>query len=394
MRLTVPKESAESPSLASLRKTVHARIEVALPADSLRGRFIRGAFWSVLAAVLSQGMAFVSYAIAARVLSKTQFGELGMILSTVSMFGVLAGVGLGITATKHVAQYRRSEPVRAGEIIGLTLSVAVGTGAAAAAVLAWWSPFLARHALNAPHLVPEIRIGCVILFLSAIDGVQAGALAGFEAFSSIAHTNLFRGVANLTLVAGGVLVWGLRGALCGLAGAAAVALLVNHMALRSQTARFGIGISYRGLGREWPTLWSYSAPAFLASAAVALPNWLARGLLVNQPQGYTELAVFTVASRFQDAISLAGQTTGAALLPMLSSERGSADARLSGGNILSSWILGTVAILPLLCFPEIIGMVFGAQYATRKLHSDAGAGPAGNFHPRVQTRPLAGPGGQ
>jgi O-antigen/teichoic acid export membrane protein len=60
-------------------------------------------------------------------LGKTGYGELGMIQTTVGMFGVFAGFGLGVTATKHVAEFRRSDPARAGRIIGLSSVFAVGT---------------------------------------------------------------------------------------------------------------------------------------------------------------------------------------------------------------------------------------------------------------------------
>ena len=41
------------------------------------------------------------------------FGALGMIQSTAGMLGVLAGLGLGITATKYVSELRRLDPLRA-----------------------------------------------------------------------------------------------------------------------------------------------------------------------------------------------------------------------------------------------------------------------------------------
>ena len=51
-----------------------------------------------------------------------------MIQSTVGMFGVFAGFGLGLTATKHVAEFRQSDPERDGLIIGLSALIAIGTG--------------------------------------------------------------------------------------------------------------------------------------------------------------------------------------------------------------------------------------------------------------------------
>ncbi|NOZ40854.1 MAG: oligosaccharide flippase family protein [Planctomycetes bacterium] len=71
-------------------------------------------------AVISRGLMLVASILVARMLGKTVYGELGMIRSTVGMFGVFAGFGLGLTATKHVAEFRESDPERAGRIVGFT----------------------------------------------------------------------------------------------------------------------------------------------------------------------------------------------------------------------------------------------------------------------------------
>ena len=75
------------------------KLAAALPVNSLRRRFARGAFLSVAAAFIAQGLGLVTSIVTARILGKTGFGELGIILSTASMFGVFAGFGMGLTAT-------------------------------------------------------------------------------------------------------------------------------------------------------------------------------------------------------------------------------------------------------------------------------------------------------
>jgi len=57
-------------------------------------------FWSMAGAVISRGLMLVASIFVARMLGKTGFGELGMIQSTVGMFGVFAGFGLGLNCNK------------------------------------------------------------------------------------------------------------------------------------------------------------------------------------------------------------------------------------------------------------------------------------------------------
>ncbi len=97
-------------------------------ADSLRGRFARGAVWSLLGALMAQGATLAASVITARLLGREQFGEYGMIQSTVGMLGIFAGLGLGMTATKFVAELRTRDPQRAGRIIALGTAAAVISG--------------------------------------------------------------------------------------------------------------------------------------------------------------------------------------------------------------------------------------------------------------------------
>lgn len=84
-----------------------------------RRRFFLGSFWSIVSSLFPIGLGFLSSIITARLLGKVGFGELGMIRSTIEMFVVYAGFGLGLTATKYVAELRDLNKERAGKMIGM-----------------------------------------------------------------------------------------------------------------------------------------------------------------------------------------------------------------------------------------------------------------------------------
>ncbi|QTA79204.1 Polysaccharide biosynthesis protein [Desulfonema limicola] len=98
-----------------------ARIE----SSPLGYRLAKGAFWSLSGALISRGLGLLASILVARILGKTGFGELGIIQSTVGMFGVFAGFGMGLTATKHVAEFRYKNPEKAGRIIILSALLTV-----------------------------------------------------------------------------------------------------------------------------------------------------------------------------------------------------------------------------------------------------------------------------
>src|SRR5882672_5888251 len=91
----------------------------AVPGDSTARHFAIGAFWALVGAVVSRGLTLASSVVAGRLLGTTGFGEVGMIQSTQGLFGVLAGAGLGLAATKYVAEFRSVDAAKAGRCVTL-----------------------------------------------------------------------------------------------------------------------------------------------------------------------------------------------------------------------------------------------------------------------------------
>lgn len=256
--------------------------------------------------------------IVARILGKEVYGELGMIQSTISMFGVFAGFGLGITATKYVAEFRRSDPARAGRIIGLSGIFAMGTGGLMGLMLWFFAPWMADHTINAPYLSDPLRISAIILLFSSLNGSQTGALSGFEAFKTIAQVNLFVGLISFPILVCGAYLGGLTGAVWGLVINLCFNWLLNHLALRKEARRHSVPFTFWNCSSEWLILWKFSLPAALSSALIGPVNWACGALLVNQPGGYAEMGLFSAANQWRTLILIIPGMIGQVILPLLS----------------------------------------------------------------------------
>jgi O-antigen/teichoic acid export membrane protein len=315
-------------------------------------------------------------------LGRTGFGELGVIQGTVGMFAAFAGFGLGLTATKHVAELRVSDPNRAGRIIGLSSLVAWGSGGLMATLLFLVAPWLATHTLAASHLSGLLRLSSLLLLVGAINGAQTGSLAGFEAFRRIAQINLGAGVISFPMIAGGVWLWGLEGAVLGLVASQIVNCLMNYCALRAEATRNAVRLTWTGAAREWNILWRFSLPALLSGVMIGPVNWLCSAILVNQPEGYGAMGLFNAANQWRQAILFLPAMLGSVALPMLSNLQGAFNTEsyqkvlrtnlgLSFGSafalalpvsLLSSWIMASYGVafvaggnvLIVLCLVSII----------------------------------------
>jgi O-antigen/teichoic acid export membrane protein len=264
-------------------------------------------------------MLLLSSLMIARVLGVEVYGEYGIIRSTVNMFAVFAGFGLGLTATKHISEFRISDPIRAGRIMTLTNLFALVTGGMVASGIYIAAPWIAAETINAPHLFLELRICAIILFLSALNGAQTGALAGFEAFKSIARVNLCVGLASFPLLVTGAFWAGLRGAILALATTIAINCWLNHRALCIESLRCGVPLFVKDCLIEWPILWKYSLPAAASGVMVGPVFWACNAILVNQPNGYKEMGIFDVANQWRMAILFVPGMVAQIALPMLSS---------------------------------------------------------------------------
>ncbi len=283
-------------------------------------RLVKGAFWSLMGTIVSRGLGLVASILVARMLGKEAFGELGVIQSTVGMFGAFAGLGLGLTATKYVAECRLKDPEKAGRTIHMSGRFAWVSGTLVCATMFFMAAWLARKPLAAPHLTSLLRIGSLLLVLGAVNGAQTGALAGFEAFRRVAAVNFCVGLANLPFVVGGALWCGLEGAVWGLVAALVLNTILNSLALRAEARGAGVPLSGPVTKDDWTVLWKFSLPATLSNLILGPVNWGCVALLVNRAGGYSEMGVYNVAFSWFNMVLFLPGVLAQVVLPVLSSE--------------------------------------------------------------------------
>ena len=285
---------------------------------SIRTRLLAGAFWSILGSGIGQAMSMAASVLCARFLGPRHYGQLGVIQSTVNLFGLVASLGLGITATKHIAEYHRVDPARAGRVLGLATFTACAAGIVVAAILAAGSPWLARTCLNAPELSPDLRIAAVTIFFYGLNGYQVGALTGFEAFRPLAAAALVRGLITLPAVTCGILAAGLRGAVVALAVVSALNYLVHGFVLSRECRARHVAVSYRLGNEDWRMFYRFSLPVVVASMSFTPAVWWSNTLLARS-SGYVQFGLFSAAFQWNTVIMFFSGAIGNLCLPLLSS---------------------------------------------------------------------------
>jgi O-antigen/teichoic acid export membrane protein len=294
------------------------RLKGRIEASPLAYRLARGAFWSLAGSLISRGMGLLAGILVARLLGKHDYGQLGMVQSTTGIFGIFAGFGMGLTANKHVAEFKNKDQARVGRIICLSSLVSWVTGGLLTLILFVFAPWLARYTLGSSQMTGLLQAGAWLLLLGGVNGAQTGALAGFEAFRTIARINLITGLLAFPITLAGAWLGGVTGSVWALVANLALNCAMNFVALRKEAARAGIPLSYRHCGQEWPILWSFSVPAVLGGAIAAPVTWAASAWLVNQADGYAQMGIFNAVYRIRIVPELMLNMLLAPLLPVLS----------------------------------------------------------------------------
>ncbi len=342
-----------------------------LQASPVWARIARGAFWSLVGTVISRGLAFVASVVAARLLGIVQFGQLGVVQSTISMLSTMAGFSLGLMSTKYVAEFYQKDPGRAGRVIALSSLFSWVTGGAMALVLVVFSGELATHTLAAPQLSQQLRIGSLLLLFGSVTGAQVGTLYGFEAFRIIARTNFITGISTFVGVVAGTWFFGLNGALWGLVASQVATYGANKLALRKMVQHYGIPGTRKGCLKEVGLVWNFGVPAMMGGVLVGPVIWITNTFLVNQPNGYTEMGLFNAANQLRQMILFFPTTLASVALPMLSNLHGMDNLRsyrkLFWANLGLSFGSATAIALPIAFLaPWIMGR-FGAPFRAGSL---------------------------
>jgi O-antigen/teichoic acid export membrane protein len=203
-----------------------------------------------------------------------------------------------------------------------------------------------------------------------VNEAQLGTLSGFEAFKEQSLVQFIAGVAGFPFAVAGVYWFGLTGAVWGLAIGQALVVFFNFIALRKLAARAGMHISWKLSAHEFRVLWSFSLPTLLGASVYVPAMWMANTILVNIPNGYSEMGIFSAADRWRTAIRFVPSLLAGVALPMLSSLQATSNRekfnRVLWANVKLSFGLSLAAALPIAFLARGIMASYGHGFAEGK----------------------------
>lgn len=320
-----------------------ATLQKRLAASSIAKRLARGSLWSFIGSASSRLLVLLSMILVARVLGQESFGELGLIQATLGVAGLMAGLGLGATATRFVAQYAATDPDRAGRIIALVSEISWITVLVSSAVLMFVASPLATEVLKASHLQTALIWGTLLMSGNVLRGIQSSIYAGVERFDLIAKLNVLDGVASLLAMVTLAHFMGVQGALIGLSVAALAVWIVGRIKLSAVLGARHIFVKHRGCWSDWRILHGFALPSFLANLVATPVLWLCMILVARQPNGYAELGLYNAAYQWHGPMIFLPMILMSVSIPLLVQEWETGNARRF--RRITLWISGLTLLI-------------------------------------------------
>lgn len=313
--------------------------------SSITTRIAKGAFWSLIGSVCAKTIVLIAGIICANILGKEQFGEFGIIRSTINMFVALGSLGLGLTATKYISEYLKNNKESIPSIYLLTNRFGLATSLLITVIVFILAPIIATESLESPYLANDIRLGSILLLFTILNGVQSGILAGFENFKAIAINTFIGNTTESVLMILGAFYFGVSGAILGFGLGYIVLFIANIIVIKKTLISNQISITNAKIDNEhYRLIYKFCIPATLSSLMVSPVIWYAQSVLVRY-SGYGEVAIYEAANQWRIIILFIPSTVCQVVLPILSSL--SNNNNKTFWNILNANIIlnGTIALI-------------------------------------------------
>lgn len=336
---------------------------------SVRARMAKGVAWSVITGGVTRGLFVLVSIIIARLLGEDAFGKWGMVQATVGVLSVLAGMGIGQTLTKHIAELKDSDTVRAGRVIALSAELALISNAIVGIGCLSFSGVIARSVLNAPDMAVPLAMSSFMAVAMVMSLVLQSSLAGFEAFGQIAFVRLAEMLATFAAMVLLTRRFGLVGAILGFSLGQVVSIVLFAWLLRGHVRRHGIKLTMAGRWQEIRLLWDYSLPSLLSAVVLAPGNWYAQALVAQRPDGFVQMSGFAASQRWRGLVSFIPRQVRLVALPVLSQLKGAGDFRRYRKAFVANLVVtagfGVVIAVPLALASHWIMGLYGPGYVDK-----------------------------
>lgn len=331
---------------------------------NLKNRLLNGIGWRLIGSVSGQLMSFIAVIVTARLLGNENYGMFSLVQSTVVMFSSVAGAGLGVTATKFIAEYKGMPKYKdkLNKILGLSHITANVVSVLLTLIMIFFSRYIALEIFKEEILITQLLYASVYVYFFTINGFQVGILTGLEKFDDVSKIGILKGLFSLAFLSLFIYLWGLNGAAIAIVITSAISFFYSKHLVVKAMRNSDIQFTYKNTLEEKGVLWIFTFPAALIGVIGGVATWLANQFLVNySTDRFISLSLFNLASNLKIIMTFLPMVVLGVTSPILVNLKNKdykLYKRLFKLNILLNGSLTIIfSLMVIFCIPLILKLV-------------------------------------
>ena len=311
-------------------------------------------FWNVFGALVSKGSVFFISIFSARIVGLEDYGRLGMIQQTLGLFQMFAVMGLGITATKFVAENNMlGKKHHIHKTCKIITQLSIVSSIFFALVLITFSSYLSVYQLNDASLKNLLLGVSIAVVFSGINQTQTGILAGLQKFNWIARSNIIVSIITFPIMIALIYKFGVEGSVFGFIINSFLQLVVNRFYIKKSISFYSKSCTNLKINiTDVKRILISGLPNFLAGLVVMPATWYSFSLLTKSESGYIELGALSAANQIFAVIYFIPIMLAQVVMPMIASEE------KEGREILNL----SIKLITVFAIPFLVIMMFFSNH--------------------------------
>ena len=333
--------------------------------DLILDRVLKNFRWNLANALFVQFIALIISLLLARIFSIEDFGEYTIIRSTYIFIVSIFGSAFSIALTRHVAQYRDSDPGKISRIITLILSITFFVSLSFLIVL-HYHPETVIFFLKDIKTSLLFKSGFLWVIFSLFNMIFNSILSGLEKYRTIFLVSFIENIFLMITVIVLSKYFGVYGALIGFFITTIPFLLYRYYVVNNLYHEFGIKIFASNFISEFPTLSKVALPASLMALSVAPCEWFMRLILSHQPNGLSSLAILAVAQSISQIVTIIPMQISNSSISVLSNLFSNREfnnfKKLLITNAKILLLVSMVSAIPIMILSKFIMSLYGSKF--------------------------------
>ena len=326
---------------------------------SLVKKILSSSLWLLIGNSIGKLAMFLANIFAARMLSQEAFGQFTMIRNTISSIEGLISGTLGSTVIKQVAQSSHEEKENLPYILSTIFILNIIIAFIISIFIFFGADFIVeKFLLNNTNLVNALYIGIFILITTTFSTLMQNILIGLEEFRKLATLSIITSSISIPMIFILIYFFQFYGALFGVVFYFGFDFVIKYLYYKK--LKYILIFRYIEFKKYISYIFFFSTPLFFSIIINLFSFWYLRILVINESNGFKEIAIFDAAYQWLTVIMIiTGATTNVAL-SMLSKKNNS---KIFYINLLINFLISLIFAIFFILFSETIMLIYGENYA-------------------------------